>query len=164
MEYVLIGSIVNTHGLKGEVRLLSDFKHKKDVLIPNQIVYLGQRKDELTISGHRIHKNYDLLTFNGLSDINDVIVYKNDELFIKRSSLADNVILNEDLIGLEVYDDLKLIGTVKYVLKNKAHDIISVKNENKDYLVPYVDEFIKQIDLKNNKIIINNIKGLIDED
>ena len=69
--------------------------------------------------------------------------------------------LNSDLVGLNVYVDNKNIGIVKRIDKYPAHDIIVIKGISREYMVPYVKEFVNEIDLGNKKIIINNIEGLI---
>ena len=61
MKYVLIGKLVNTHGLKGEVRILSDFRYKDRVFIPNMKIYIGKEKKEETISTYRHHKIFEML-------------------------------------------------------------------------------------------------------
>ena len=68
-----------------------------------------------------------------------------------------------DLISLAVYGDDKYIGKVEKIIKNNTQDILVIKNDDKKNLIPYVDEFIKNIDLKTQRIEINLIEGLIDE-
>jgi 16S rRNA processing protein RimM len=163
MEYIYIGDIVNTHGIKGEVRILSDFKFKSDVFKKGIKLYVGRFKDELIINSYRTHKMYDMVTFEGLNNINDVIIYKGDKVYINRDDLKIDGYLNEDIIGLDAYVDDKKIGQVKYVMKSKAHEILVISDEENKYLVPYIDEFVKSIDLKKKSIYINEIEGLINE-
>ena len=164
MKYVNIGQVVNTHGLKGEVRLLSDFEYKDLILKPGSKVYIGKKKEELVIKTYRRHKEYDMLTFEGLTDINDVIIYKGEKAFINRDDISKDILLDSDLVGLDVYTADRKIGTVKTIMKNKAHPILVVENSLKNHLIPDVPEFVKQIDMENKKIIINGMEGLIDED
>ncbi|NLL44724.1 MAG: 16S rRNA processing protein RimM [Mollicutes bacterium] len=163
MEYIYIGDIVNTHGIKGEVRIISDFKFKDQVFKKGIKVYVGRFKDELIINSYRTHKIYDMVTFEGINNINDVIIYKGDQVYINRNDIEIDGYLNEDLIGLDVYVDDKNVGKVNYIMKSKAHDILVIGTEDKKYMVPYVDEFVKKIDLENKSIHINKIEGLIDE-
>ena len=76
MNWIYIGEIVNTHGLKGEVRLLSDFEYKKEAFLLGNKVYIGKNKEEVTIKTYRVHKEYDMFTFENLNTIDDVIIYK----------------------------------------------------------------------------------------
>lgn len=162
MNYVYIGEIVNTHGIKGEVRIISDFKYKKEVFKKDFNLYIGEDKTKLVINTYRIHKNYDMVTFIGINDINDVLDYKGKKVYINRDEIEFSGILDTDIIGLEVITDKK-IGIVKDIMKTKAHDILVVEENDSRYLIPYIKEFIDKIDLKNKKIYIKEIEGLIDE-
>ena len=159
---VCVGEIVNTHGIKGELRIVSDFKYKDKVFINGNKLYLGKRKQKVVITSYRKHKNYDMVKFEGIDDINDAIIFKGDDVFVKRESLDIDGYVDEDIIGLKVYDEDKLIGKVTSIIKNKQ-EILLVKNRNKSYLIPFVDEFIKNIDLDKKILSINVIEGLLDE-
>ena len=159
---VYVGEIVNTHGIKGELRIISDFKYKEKVFINGKNLYLGKRKQRVVIDSYRKHKNYDMVKFDGINDINDAIIFKGDEVYIKREDLDIDGYVDEDIIGLKVYDEDKLIGKVTSIIKNKQ-EILVVKNRNKSYLIPFVNEFIKNIDLDKKILSINVIEGLLDE-
>ena len=162
MEYIYIGEIVNTHGIKGELRILSDFKYKEKIFKENFKLYVGSKKEELTIKSTRYHKIYDMVLFNDINDINAAIIYKGDKVYINKCDLKIDGYLNEDLIGLDVYGN-SYIGKVKEVIKSKAHEILVVENQNKKNMIPNIKEFIKNVDLKNKRIDINEIEGLINE-
>lgn len=162
MDYVYIGEIVNTHGLKGEVKVISNFKQKDLVFIPNMPVYIGNNKDMETIISYRPHQKFDMISFVNIKHIEDVLKYKGKSLYIKRSDLKYDGYLNEDLIGLNVYQNDKLIGSVKEILTTNAHEILVIIGKKK-YMVPNISEFILNVDLKNNRIDIKYMKGLIDE-
>ena len=121
-DYVCVGKIVNTHGIKGELRILSDFELKDKVFQKDINLYVGSEKREFTITGHRHHKMFDMVTFAGISNINEVLDLKGLLVYVKREVLnmeADTYILS-DLIGLAVYDKDKKIGTVKDALYQKS--------------------------------------------
>ena len=103
-----------------------------------------------------------MVKFDGINDINDAIIFKGDEVYIKREDLDIDGYVDEDIIGLKVYDEDKLIGKVTSIIKNKQ-EILVVKNRNKSYLIPFVNEFIKNIDLDKKILSINVIEGLLDE-
>ena len=103
------------------------------------------------------------ITFKGIADINDVLKYKGDKVYINKDEFTFDGILDEDIIGMEVYNKDKSIGIVVDILKNKIHSILVIEKNGNKNMVPYVDEFIKNIDLENKKIEINVIEGLIDE-
>ena len=76
MNYIYIGDIVNTHGLKGELRIISDFKYKTEIFKPEFKLYVGRQKEELVIKTYRKHKNYDMVTLIDVESIEDAIAYK----------------------------------------------------------------------------------------
>lgn len=154
-----IGKLTNTHGLKGEVRINSSFKYKDVVFKKGNHLYI--ENDDLVINTHRIHKNLDMVTFDGINNINDILKYKGKEVFIKKEDFDFGGPLNEDLIGKEVYGGGKLIGTLSNVKQNVNQELLVIKNGDKQYLVPYVDAFIKDV---GNSIEINVIEGLLNED
>ena len=63
MEYIYVGKIVNTHGIKGEIRILSDFKYKNEIFKENFKLYIGTQKQEMIIKNYRKHKMYDMVLF-----------------------------------------------------------------------------------------------------
>lgn len=158
---VFIGDIVNTHGIKGELRILSDFKYKEAVFKENQKLYIGKRKQEVVIKTYRKHKVFDMVTFVGVDSINEAIAFKGDEVFVKREDLIIDGYVDEDIIGLEVYSDDKLVGIVEDIIKNKQ-EILLIKGNNKNHMVPFVEELVR-VDLENKKINVKAIEGLLDE-
>lgn len=162
MDYIYIGKIVNTHGIKGEIRILSDFQYKDLVFKKDFEIYIGDKKIKEIINSYRPHKTFDMITIKGINDINDVLKYKGLNVYINKESLT-GVLFDEDYIGLDVYTD-HLVGKIVDIKKGKIYDILVIEKKHKQYLVPNIDEFVEKIDTLNNKIIIHNIKGLIDED
>lgn len=163
MKYIYIGDIVNTHGLKGEVKILSSFKFKDSVFKKDMIFYIGNKKNKEVVVTHRVHKNYNMVTFLGKDYIDDVIIYKNEPVYVSRDDLVYEGYLDEDLISLDVYCNDKHIGKVNSILKTNAHEILVVKNGSK-HMIPNIPEFIENVDLENKRLDIKYMKGLIDED
>ena len=163
MEYIYIGKIVNTHGIKGEVRLLSDFKYKEKVFKRDMLIYIGKDKTEEKIISYRRHKQFDMICMDGYTNINEILKYKGLNVYINKDDLIldNNKYLNEDIIGLDVIVDKKIIGIVEDIEKN-AKELIIVKGSEREFLIPYNDYFVNKIDIDNKKIYINNIKGLLD--
>lgn len=69
MNYIYVGEVVNTHGIKGELRVISNFNYKDKVFVKGMLVYLGLRKQKMTIASYRKHKNFALITLEGINDI-----------------------------------------------------------------------------------------------
>lgn len=156
MKFINIGKIVNTHGIKGELRILSDFKYKDKVFKKDFKFYIGKDKEELIVNSYRHHKIFDMVTFNDLNDINLVLKYKGKEVYINEEDLdLDGEIYIDNLIGYKVVVGDKDIGVVTDVMHMKANDILKVN----DILIPYVKEFILKIE--DNTIYVKDVGGLI---
>ena len=157
MELVNIGRIVNTHGIKGELRILSDFRYKDKVFVKGVKLYVGKKKEEFIINTYRHHKVFDMVTFDGYTNINEVLYLKGLSVYVDIDSIdLGSVIYPEKLIGYEVYFENELIGNVTEVLNEPASFVLRI---NEKILIPYVDNFIEKIE--DNKIYVKNVRGLL---
>lgn len=150
MKYIFIGRIVNTHALKGEVRIVSDFEFKDRIFKENTLLYIGENKDKEIIETYRKHKQFDMVKFKGIDYINDVLKYKGSKVYIDESilNLKDNEILISELINMDVYNDNKYVGKITEYRSDNGNNMLRVNNK----LIPYNKDFITKID-KENKII-----------
>lgn len=164
MNYTYIGKIVNTHGIKGEMRIISDIPYKKELYAIGNTLYIGPDKESVVIRSFRKHKEFDMLTFENINTINDVLRYKGESIYFLRNEIVLPGLIDEDYIGMKMYEKEKYIGDVTSVLKNKANDILVVENGDKKNLIPNIPNFIKKIDLKMNTIELESIEGLLNED
>ena len=163
-EYIYIGKIVNTHGIKGELRLLSNFKYKDKVFLQNRKIYIGEEKKEEEIKSYRHHKIFEMITLYGYDNINEVLKFLNKSVFVKKSDLdlKDKEFLDEDLIDLNIIFNNENVGHVIAVrLINPKNKVIEAIINGKNTLIPYHDDFIKKIDLDNKQIEMNLIEGMI---
>ena len=104
-----------------------------------------------------------MVTFDGIDNIDMAIAYKGDYVYIDRDDLKIDGFINEDIIGFAVYNEDLLIGELTDIINNGAHDILVIKSSNNDrIMVPFVDEYVKKVDLDNKKIMIETIEGLLD--
>lgn len=161
MNLISIGKIVNTHGLKGEIRIISDFKYKNDIFKKDNIVYIDNEK--YIINSYRYHKIYDMITLVDIKTIEQAEEFKGLNIYINKDDYKFNGYLDEDLIGLEVYDKYNYKGKVIEILKTNKNDLLVIDGI-KRHMVPNIDEFVKEVDLDNNKIYIEYIRGLDNED
>jgi 16S rRNA processing protein RimM len=162
MEYVYIGKIVNTHGIKGEIRLLSDFDKKDIVFKKDFIIYIGEGHIKEVINSYRKHKMFDMITLNGYDDINQVLKYKGLNVYVNREdlNLDSNDYLLEDLIGLSIKEDGEVLGKVVEIVYNGSGTLFVVEGTKKFY-IPNNKEFILSVNLDENVIECKNTKGLI---
>lgn len=160
MEFLQVGKLVNTHGIKGEVKILSNFRHKDKVFIKDFVLYVGNNKKGYEIESYRKHKNFDMVLFKEMHDINLVECLKGSLVYINKESLAldKNEFLSIDLIGFDVIISSKTIGTVNVVLDTPANEVLVLDN---GIMIPYVKAFILEVDKKQKKVIVNDVKGLI---
>jgi len=161
-NYICVGKIINTFGIKGELKIVSDFEYKDRIFIKGMIVYIGNLKTQEVISTHRVHKNYDLIVFDGYTNINEVLKYKGSLLFVERKdlNLNNNEYLLSDLIGLEIIDNDCLLGVVIDYEKTVNNVLLKIKGDKTFYL-PLYSDFIKEIDIEKKKILTNNGSDLI---
>lgn len=161
-DFIYVGKIVNTHGLKGEIRIISDFEYKDKVFVPNFPIYIGRKKEKETIKTYRHHKNFEMITMDGYSDIDEVLRYKGLYVYIKREdlNLSDTEYLESDLIGLNVIVNNNLSGVVTDIRDTGNNKILVIEYNNKNVYVPYQKEFIDSINFERKEIVIKPIEGM----
>lgn len=169
-DWLNIGKIVNTHGIKGEVRVISktDFPEQR-YKINHELFAFDPKKTEprkLTIETYRRHKNFDLLKFKEISSVNDAEFLRDTMLKVPSDDLAE---LGEDefyfhqIIGCEVQtNNGDVIGKVKEILTPGANDVWVVKGKKGEILIPYIKDVVKQINIENKVIVIEPMEGLLD--
>lgn len=153
MNKVILGKYVNTHGIKGEIRIKSNFPYKSKVFkIGNEIII---NDVNYKINSYRVHKEYDMVTLDGINSINDIPFPKNTKVFIDRDKyLLKNDYLDSDLIGFIVYNSkLEREVTGIYYINDKKKLI-----ETREGYIPF--ELVKNIDLDNKKILVEEVDGL----
>ena len=156
-----IGKIINTHGIKGELKVEPyTFDNKRFSKLKS--VYVGNDLKEFLIKKVRVN-NFVYITFEGFENINYVLNLKGLEIYIKdedRLDLEEDQYYISDIIGKKVYDtEDNYIGILKNVLEYPANDIFIIESDDKSiYQIPAVKEFIKKID---SIITIKLIEGMI---
>ena len=162
-----VGQIVNTFGIKGEVKVVpftNDINRFDDL----KKVYVTSRKEAklYKVENVRYHKNMVLLKLENINNPEDAEMLKNAYLEIDREDaipLEEGTYFIADLIGLEVYsDEGNLLGKVEDIYNTGSNDIYVIKDELwKQILLPGIKEVIKDVQIQNAKIIVHLIPGLI---
>ena len=165
-NYISIGKITNFFGIKGEAKVgYSDEKRIKEA----KTVYMldDTSKAELEIVSCRFHKNFAIVKFKGIDDINELLKYKGQRIFVSKNEVLgkldkDEFLVN-DLIGCFVFSENdEKIGEVVAISSSAGQDLLNIKNGfGKIDLVPFVNEFFPIVDIKNKKIVIKPIEGLL---
>ncbi len=158
-EMIYIGKTVSTFGIKGELKVISDFEYcDKAYKVGNKVLI---NNIEHIISGIRYHKNYVLLKIDNLNNINDILKYVGFNIYIKRLdlNLSKDEFLYKDLINSEVVDedDTKLGKIIEVV--NGINVLIKVKG-TKEFYIPLIDNYVKRFDLDKKILYTKNAKEL----
>ena len=165
-NFLEIGQIVNSYGIKGEVKVVpfTDNIKRFDDLKEVYVVTNNELKT-FKIENVKYHKNNVLIKFVGIDNINDAEKYRNCYLKINRKDavkLPEDTYFIVDLIGLKVYTEKEeLLGTLVDVFPTGSNDVYVVKDElGKQKLLPAIAEVIKKVDIENKKMVVNLIEGL----
>lgn len=158
-EMILIGKSTSTFGIKGELKVRSDFNYLDKAYKIGNVILINNIEHK--ISGVRYHKNHVLLKIDNLENINDVLDYVGYNIYIKRSdlNLSSNEYLDSDLINSDVINDGINLGKVIDVIRG-GNTLIKVSGKDMFY-IPYVDEYIINFDLENKKLYTKNCENLI---
>ena len=165
MDFLEIGKIINTHGLRGEVKISAWTDSPDDFENFSYVYTKGEQK--LIIDGIKYQKNNLIVKFHELNSIEEAEKYKNAVLYLPKEELGElpeNVFYIADLLDCTVFDeDNKGIGILCDVFSTGSNDIYDIKRENaKNLLVPIIDGVVKSVDIENKKIIIKIPEGLED--
>ena len=169
MEDLLqVGIITSTHGVRGEVKVYPTtddprrFRRLKEVVLDT-----GKEKMNLEIEGVKFFKQFVILKFKGLDNINDIEKYRQKSLYVTRKNavrLQRDEYFIADLIGLKVQDeDGKELGTVKDVIETGANDVYEVEMaDGKSLLLPAIKQCILDVDVENGTMQVYVLEGLLD--
>lgn len=168
MEDLLqVGVITTTHGVRGEVKVFPTtddagrFKKLKAVILDT-----GKEKRNLEIEGVKFFKQFVILKFKGLDNMNDVEGYRQKKLYVTRANavrLQKDEYFIADLIGLRVYDEAdEEIGILEDVLETGANDVYSIKLKNgEELLLPAIKQCVLDVDIENARMKIHVLEGLL---
>lgn len=169
MEDLLqVGIITSTHGVRGEVKVYPTtddprrFRRLKEVVLDT-----GREKINLEIEGVKFFKQFVILKFKGLDNINDIEKYRQKSLYVTRKNavrLQRDEYFIADLIGLKVQDeDGTELGTVKDVIETGANDVYEVEMEDgRSLLLPAIKQCILNVDVENGMMQVHVLEGLLD--
>ncbi len=169
MEYYDVGKIVNTHGLKGEVRVMSITTNPQERYYAGApLTWFGKDNEmvELKVRSHRQHKTFDLLTFEDYFNINQVEKFVGGTLRVSEDLLLDlpqDEFYIHEVVGLKVIDNdtNEEIGKIKEVLSPGANDVWVVQRQGKkDLLLPYIESVILDVDIEQGVISVHIMEGL----
>lgn len=168
MEDMLqVGVITQTHGVRGEVKVfpttddVNRFKKLKQVILDT-----GKETMPLEIQSVKFFKQFVILKFKGIDNINDIEKYKRCSLYVTREHavpLEEDEYFIADMIGMEVCtEDGNIFGTLKDVIETGANDVYVIENaEHGEVPVPAIKECIRSVDIEKGQMMIHLMDGLI---
>lgn len=167
-KLVSIGKVTNFQGIKGEVKV--GFTQGKEEQLEDLDVFFYELPSgfrTLTKESLRFHKKFAVIKFKEINSVDEAIEIKGKNLYTEinqvRKCLGEDEYLFDDLAGMSVYDDKGvLVGEVDFAADQGSGSILVIKNNDKQYLVPFIKQFVTEVDAINRKITIKPIKGLLD--
>lgn len=160
MKLVHVGKVVTTHGIKGELRILSDFPYKDKVFVVGNNIIIDNKT--YTIQSYRVHKNFDMVTLNDYHNINDVLFLLKKDVYVDYDNLKldDNEYLDEELMEYTVITEDGSVGKVLEIfMASPTNKIIRVLLD-KEYLIPMNSPMIIGINKDKREIYIRLMKGI----
>lgn len=158
-DYIEIGKVVNTFGIKGELKVVSESDFVDYRYAVGKTIFLKLRNTikEFKVSSYRVHKGNILITIDKIYDINEVEKYIGADVLANKLDvppLEDGEFYIDDVVGLDAYDETgEIIGKVVDVILIPANDLIEIELLNgKKELIPYVDEYI--LEITEDKIVV----------
>lgn len=169
IEYLDIGKVINTHGVRGEVKVipLTDdplrYNLLKEVLIEEH-----DKLKNYSIQSVRYHKGFILLKLVNIDNMDDAEKLRNKVLKIHRKDavqLPEGSYFICDLIGIKVFGINQMeLGTIKEILKTGSNDVYVVSYGEKEILIPALKTVVKSIDLESGKMVVDLPKGIIEDE
>ncbi len=166
-EKLRVGVIASTHGVRGEVKVFpTTDSAKRFGKMKKVIMDTGKEEMELEIESVKYFKQFAILKFKGIDNINDIEKYKGKELWVMRENaqkLGRNEYFIADLIGLKVVEDSgKALGILKDVMETGANDVYVVEMEDKkELLIPAIKQCILRVDVEAGEMEVHLLEGLL---
>ena len=166
-EYIKVGKIVNTHGIKGCMKCLP---LTDDLERFEELGYVFTEKDNVKRKINEVwyRKSMVYIMLEGINDMNSAESFRDTFISIYEDQLRD---LPEDsyylfdLEGMEVYStEGEYLGKINIIYQTGANDVYEIVNKNKSFLIPAVKDVVKEVDIDNKKMVINIIEGLLEWD
>ena len=161
LPYIEAGEIVTTHGVRGEVKVLS-WLDRPEMLCEFDRCRISGR--EYVMDSVRGQKTCNLVKLRGVDTMEDAQKLRGKTMELYREDISDELIFASELVDVEVYADGACIGKIKEVLDYPGNSVYVVQGE-REYLIPAVKEFILSTDLERNQMQVKLLKGMAsDED
>lgn len=164
MESILVGKIVNTHGIKGEVKVYPYTDDIDNLSKIKEIFFDENLNNKHKVKYCKVQKNMFIMKIDGIDIVEDAKNLKDTNIYIVKEDISDleDTYYIEDLIGMDVIDENEeVIGVISYVFNTGANDVYEIKSlEDKEIYIPAIKDVVKKVDVKNKKMYIEMMEGL----
>lgn len=162
-----MGKVLRPHGLKGVLRITL-FSGSEKGLLDAKTVFLrtvSEEERKFTVKSVKAHKNIFLVEMEDLNSEDAAEAFRDADVLIKMDGLVreEDTFFWHELLGVEVFlESGEFIGVISQILPTGANDIYVVKMADKEFYIPAIFEVIKEVDIKNGKMIISPLEGLLE--
>ena len=164
MNWIRVGKVTRTHGLKGELKFYPTEQNSAAVQ-SGQRICLGEM--QLKIESVRGIKSPFILKLDGINSIEDTKSLVGQEVRVARKDfepLPEGEFYRFEIEGLKVFDDTgKYYGVVEEIVETGSNDVYVVRGEGKEWLIPMIDSVVQTIDLEQGKLIFHCVEGLFED-
>lgn len=154
MEKLFVGKVVTTHGIKGEIKILSSFQFKEKVFsVGNKLII---DNNEYEIKSYRVHKGFDMVTLDDYHDINEVLFLLKKEVYVDKDILdfSDDEVLDEELMEFSVITTDGRSGKILEIFYASPTNKVMRIDIGFEYLVPFNSPFMKKLDKKEKTVLV----------
>ncbi len=163
MSKIEVGKIVNTHGIRGDVKI-NPFMD--DVEAFRKFKYLYIKDNKVKVKGVKFVKNNPIVSLEGTDSVEKAELLRNTPVYIDEEmlpELSDNEFYIKDIINLSVETvDGEYLGKITDVFKTGSNDVYEIlKEDGKKFLIPAISQVVKEINIKENKVTVELLEGLL---
>lgn len=169
-QYYIVGKIANTHGLRGELKILPQTDFTEERFASGSELYLtsasGNMRTPVEVTNARRHKNMYIVRFAQFTDINEVEQYKGGSVLIageNREPLPEGEYYYNEIIGCQVItDEDEQLGEITDIITTGANDVwVVTPDKGKDILLPVIDDVILAVDVQAKRVKVHLMEGLV---
>lgn len=159
MREIYIGRIVSTHGIKGEIKIISDFEYKDKVFVVGKRLIIDHKQYE--IKSYRKHKQFDMVTLDDYKDINEVLFLMKKKVYMLEDEIElGNLVLDQDLLNYSVLTVDGKCGIIKEIFFGSPNNKLLRVMFDKEIIIPFNSPMIKEISKERKEVVVELIEGM----
>ncbi|MDD5888579.1 MAG: ribosome maturation factor RimM [bacterium] len=159
MREIYIGRIVSTHGIKGEIKIISDFEYNDKVFVVGKRLIIDHKQYE--IKSYRKHKQFDMVTLDDYKDINEVLFLMKKKVYMLEDEIElGNLVLDQDLLNYSVLTVDGKCGIIKEIFFGSPNNKLLRVMFDKEIIIPFNSPMIKEISKERKEVVVELIEGM----